>query len=110
MKLRSGFVSNSSSCSFCIYGSYFESHEIEEITKKLQTDDFESLFENTSLAVEGMGSDFGGGLFVGKYWKRIKDDQTGKQFKQEVEDALKEVLKDSTPISCSTYEEAWYNG
>jgi hypothetical protein len=108
MKLRQGFVSNSSTTSFCIYGIYISADDKSKVRNHFNKD-VESLFRGTGLEVH-YGSEYDDGMYIGMPWTRVGDDQTGKQFKQAVEDALKAVLKDSVAISCSSHKEAWYNG
>jgi len=38
MKLRNGFVSNSSSCSFCIYKGFMSEKQLDEFRKLLETE------------------------------------------------------------------------
>ena len=47
-------------------------------------------------------------LYIGKQWHTIIDDETGFQFKNNIENLLKETLKKD--VNCSTHQEAWYNG
>ena len=117
MKIRNGFVSNSSSSSFCIYGTYVEGYEgykgLYEIFKNdiEDADDFddyelgELIDEKTNL--ETHAYDQRDGMYIGKSWSSVKDDQTGKQFKEEVEAELKKIgIEDK----CETREEAWMDG
>ena len=46
-----------------------------------------------------------GCYWFGQSWRTIGDDQTGKQFKEEIEKKIKDVFGDE--VKCSTYEEAW---
>ena len=43
--------------------------------------------------------------YFGKSWDSIGDDETGKQFKERIEKAIKEVIPEA---KCVTHEEAWY--
>jgi len=45
------------------------------------------------------------GRYLGKSWDSVGDEETGKQFKENIENALKKLDPD---ISCDTHEEAWY--
>ena len=95
MKIRNGFVSNSSSTSFCIYGAKVEA----ELDKKLP---------------EGLHYHYGDpnyepqAIYIGREWSSIGDQETGFQFKQSVEHALEALTGSSHP--CSTIEESYYNG
>jgi len=93
MKIRMGFVSNSSSCSFLIYGAM-----IEECTDEMET----WCYDNDYTC----SSPYDDECYVGKSWDSIGDDETGKQFKEKVEVALRKLGLDDF----GTHEEAWRNG
>ena len=96
MKIRKGFVSNSSSTSFCIYGIWLEDPQ----------EDMYEVAEGLGLFVHS--DQYGDGLYIGKSWTHIGDDETGKQFKESVQEKV-----DKLPIDdkkCETHEEGWYNG
>lgn len=110
MKIRNGFVSNSSSSSFCIYGASIsstslakalgiddEDADIEELLSKAP-----ALSEMSYWSPEGYDE-----YFVGISWSKVKDDETGKQFKTRIEKAFKEVFGDDAP-KVGTHQEAWY--
>jgi len=92
MKMRKGFVSNSSSTSFCIYGTTVK----DELEAKLP---------------EGLNYYYGdpnneGAIYIGKYWSDIGDDETGRQFKESVEKALEELL--GKKVECGTIDEGYF--
>jgi hypothetical protein len=101
MKIRQGFVSNSSSSSFCIYGACVSDHfcedEIEEMENKISAEGFEVHYM----------CDYGG-IYVGRDWSSVKDDETGAQFKTSVEKSMKELFDGK--VKCSTCEAAWRDG
>ena len=131
MKIRNGFVSNSSTCSFLIYGICLENSDItdkaKEMLEKMPADERAKtllLDEDNDLEdidgyelLEIVMNDTNGyswncpyddEWFIGKTWNAVKDDETGKQFKDGVEKTLKEKFGDS--IECSTHSEAWQDG
>lgn len=116
MKSRSGFVSNSSSSSFLIYGASVESSDARswlKTHKNMSDDEVDEMepYEIRELVESESGLSFFGnsdyGMYVGASWDEVGDDETGKQFKARVEAKIKEVFPDA---SLSTYEEAWYDG
>ena len=98
MKIRQGFVSNSSTTSFCIYGACISDMSTED----------EEMYE----IVEAAGLDChcpegSSGYYVGRSWSSVGDDETGKQFKESVQQAIKELT--GKEEKCRTYKEAWYS-
>lgn len=110
MKIRSGFVSNSSSSSFLIYGVCLDEDEIREA---LNIDDdvdiygiLEDKLENADM--EYHNPEYYDGWFIGKSWSDVGDDETGKQFKTTIENKLTEVFGEG--LDFGTHEEAWRDG
>jgi len=116
MKIRNGFVSNSSSSSFCIYGVSINKKELiekmEKINKEITEEDKEDIWsflyqEEKDLFVSEGPYDYSGNIYIGKSWSSIRDDQTGKEFKEETQQRLKKLTGEE--IRCCTIEEAWRN-
>lgn len=108
MKIRTGFVSNSSSSSFCIYGSVVNVKELKKslnIMNKKYCDIEDEMPEGLEAHFTPYNDDE---CNVGRSWSSIKDDETGLQFKQRVEADLRTLLKKA--VKCQTLERAWYDG
>jgi len=120
MKKRLGFVSNSSSSSFLIYGIMFEEQDsilFEKFGKQymeennLEGEDYDmyEFYEFVSNKLD-IGFNYGGeyneGVYFGESWGDVGDDQTGLEFKTSIEDKIKVFFPD---VKFSTYEEAWHD-
>jgi len=138
MKIRQGFVSNSSSSSFCIYGISMDKSDMMDalIKKGIATEDdlSDGLYEylddwsfKYDLKQKGLSekeieakladrplADFeyesicGECHYLGISWSNIKDDETGAEFKARIDTKMKEIFGDEAV--CSTHEEAWRDG
>lgn len=128
MKLRQGFVSNSSSCSFTIYGVCFD-WDYKEIYDALQDDvkarcfieqENSTISEDTDLDIleKVLGEEFKHltiqhgqecySFYVGYTLNDMGDDETKNQFYSRVKTSLQKVFKDVSSISW--YEESWFDG
>jgi hypothetical protein len=100
MKIRTGFVSNSSSSSFVAWGVHLD---YDEMTALLDLDvdidadeDFDDYYGTVWGFAERLDLDCDIGedendVYIGKFWNRIKDNETGAQFKQSVKEKLESV-------------------
>jgi hypothetical protein len=105
MKIRMGFVSNSSTSSFCIYGVYLSDEEAKNIKG---TDDYEFWEEKAGdLGLEHHHPDGFDGHYIGMDWSNIKGSETGNQFKKRVQKLITELI--GFKMSCGTCKEAYYD-
>jgi hypothetical protein len=95
MKYRLGFVSNSSSCSFLIYGTVVEREKVSNLVELISKENLDITYYNDYA-------------YIGKSWDKIKDDETGAQFKEPIKKALVRIFGDNVVVE--TLEEAWYDG
>lgn len=126
MKVRNGFVSNSSSSSFCIYGTSMDFGDIlekvknsnflteEEMKMFNEDDDGDDVewYEVGEMLADKCGlssyTDYDNDtLWLGLEWSSVGDDETGRQFKDKVKSKLEEML--GPDVDCDTYDETIYN-
>ena len=121
MKFRRGFVSNSSSSSFLIFGTIVDSGTISARARELMDakeievpryDDWE---DNDYEAAELLST---GGLdvnsvfdtiYIGLSWDRVGDDETGKEFKARACRLINALLPGKRH-RFHTHKEAWRDG
>ena len=112
MKIRSGFVSNSSTSSFCIYGIMYRFENSKDGYDGW--DELEKIFKDTGISIHS-GPEYSDsdGYYIGREYTSIKDNETGLQFKKSTEDIITKKLKEAgldCPETFNTIERAWYNG
>jgi len=106
MKIRNGFVSNSSSTSFCIYAAATSQAEFD----KLDTQEFSQKMKEMGLGNWYSNPDsYDNEVFIGRSWNKIKDDETGKQFKESIQKSVKELLG-KNDLKFFSHEDSWYDG
>ena len=126
MKIRNGFVSNSSTTSFCIYGMELEDSHIEAIEKKyagherakefyadedsFDFDEFLWCMRNED-SLKGLDSHThyeAGMTWVGCSLTTIKDDQTMGEFKEKVRSLISALFgREVDSKECAIHEHAW---
>ena len=102
MKIRNGFVSNSSTTSFCILGDW-----VDRPTDNEYDEDFESLCNGCGLACHFVeGAD---GVAVGMSPYNMQDDETLSQFKARVLLNMKQAGLNVEEIDLGWIEEAYWS-
>lgn len=95
MKIRSGFVSNSSSSSFCLWGVELEENEFKSIYKIDDDEDTDmyALLDKKVKGLEYVYSGEDGQLYLGMSPGEMKDHQTLGGFKEDIAKKLSKILK-----------------
>ena len=103
MKTRQGFVSNSSSTSFCVFGLQKSIESLEEVEEKVY---------DTDCPLEIFWGDPNGwerSVYIGVELCEMDRDETRAQFEQKIVDAIEKIFPGEGG-NCSVYEESYYNG
>ena len=104
MKIRSGFVSNSSSSSFCLLGVYIAGEDKE--AQKL----FHERIGETELELEYACNEWDDSITVGLPPYKMQEDETLRQFKERVVTELKKIDADDWVKEISWHTDGGYNG
>lgn len=103
MKVRLGFVSNSSSASFCVYGFYIDYKEYDSMLQR----DRNELDESVSVCSHGSPNN-DRITMLGRSYITIEDNETGKDFKNSVENAIRNII--GFDKNLEIHQEGWYDG
>jgi len=113
MKIRQGFVSNSSSTSFSIYGIQGDSDDLLALINKNLGTDYTYLTEvegSDNPAVKQLefisGDEYG---YIGRSWSSINQNETGGQFQASVERNLTVLLGKKGAKTVEGITESVYN-
>lgn len=97
MKTRQGFVSNSSTTSFCIYGTTFlEESDVDAVCEELEK-------ANISVYYDPYEN-----VYVGKNIDKMEDSQTLGEFKGNTQKQIDEIF--GKEVRCSLITDGWYEG
>lgn len=110
MKVSVGFISNSSSSSFVLYGAAFDAETVEEFVKANLSSDVKKLRDLEYCAnnvAERLGLSYeldyesDTPYYFGLHPMKIGDEETGKQFREKIQTALKTLDKN---VKCECHE------
>ena len=97
MKFRQGFVSNSSSTSFCAYGFFIEHSDIKKLNT-VDVNNFDNMeeyickvFTDNDTDLEYIFGEFE--IFIGLPYEFLKNDETGREFKERAKNNFKGLKK-----------------
>lgn len=112
MKFRRGFVSNSSTTSFCIFGTIITEKYLEDFAKKAGKHDWdwESILMTAGLNFHGIYLD-ADEYVVGLDFTSIDRNETRAQFESRVHKLLKAIVdKNIKKADLGVHEGGWYDG
>ena len=103
MKIRIGFVSNSSSSSFCLFGVF-----VGDSNKSY--DEACKLVEGNELCVENACDECDNSVYVGLPPEKMKEDETLREFRERIKSQLAKNGLDCKDEEISWITDGGYNG
>ena len=115
MKVRNGFVSNSSSSSFAIFGAVLDCSEFTDLMEGLgieidAEDDYDGVYTALQTITEGLDletyTDEECRVAIGRSYSTLGDEETGAQFKADAQAKVTKALGKAVP--CEVHIDEWY--
>ena len=114
MKIRSGFVSNSSTTSFTIWGMRAEWDDLKDEIKENFENDSQKWYnytdrytEHEELEIHWDNRSFESIVYMGRSLSRMADDEIYGEFKKKTEKELEKMFK---KVKCHIVDVAYYDG
>lgn len=112
MKIRLGFVSNSSTGSFCLFGAHVDS--LDDIRKWDEDNEDEDGYYDSFYTEAGKldltfisCNEYDDGYYIGLNWSGVKDEETGAEFKKRASDLIAKYF--GKKVKCHTFQGTYPN-